>query len=139
MLKKLPLLVFCFIAPLSASEDASEESEKLEVLQSSKQAIYESTLECQTELDTASFQECWLKVSHKGQAVKNTEIFIDGGMAGHNHGLPTSPKLVWSDDKNAYSIQGLRFSMSGNWQLSFKVNADEDAMKDEINMEIEVN
>jgi len=111
---------------------------RVEILQKSQQEIYQSKLECQNSLSTGSFQSCWLKLYRLDKPVKNVVIFINGGMLKHKHGLPTSPKIVWSDDKNAHLIQGLKFSMPGQWSLNFKVNAEDDALKDQIIMLIEV-
>ncbi len=127
------LFLYCFYGSLAASE-----LNKVEILQSSQQAIYKSKLECQRPLSTDSFQNCWLTLSHGGKLIKNAEIFISGGMPEHEHGLPTSPKIVWSEDKSAHLIQGLKFSMPGQWSLNFKVNAKDDALKDQISILIKV-
>ena len=128
------LFSFCFCHSLIASETS-----QVEILQKSQQSIYQSKLECQNSLSTDSFQNCWLKIFHADKPVKNADIFINGGMPEHEHGLPTSPKIVWSDDKNAYLIKGLKFSMPGQWSLNFKVNAEDDTLKDQIIMAIQVN
>lgn len=117
----------------------ASETSQVEILQKSQQDIYQSKLTCENPLGTGSFQNCWLALSHAGKPVKKAEIFIDGGMREHGHGLPTAPKIVWSDDKNIHLIQGLKFSMSGQWSLNFKVNAKDDALKDQITMLIQVN
>lgn len=112
---------------------------RVEILQKSQQGIYQSKLQCQSSLSTGLFQNCWLKLFREDTPVKNTEVFINGGMPAHEHGLPTSPKIIWSDEKDSYLIQGLKFSMPGKWSLNFKVNAKDNALKDEIIMLIEVN
>ncbi len=134
MCKRLFILFsFCFCCSLIAKEN-----NKVEVSQESQQAIYQSKLECQKSLTTGSFQNCWLTLLNANKPVINAVIFINGGMPEHSHGLPTSPKIVWSEDKSVYLIQGLKFSMPGQWSLNFKVNANDDALKDEIIMLIEV-
>jgi len=125
---------YCVCHSLIASE-----INQVGIVQKSKQAIYESKLKCQNSLSTGSFQDCWLELSYAGKPVKNAEIFINGNMPEHEHGLPTSPKIVWSDDKNAHLIQGLKFSMPGQWSLNFKVNTEDNALKDQIIMLIQVN
>ncbi len=124
----------CFCYSLTASE-----INRVEILQKSQQDIYQSKLECQDSLSTDSFQNCGLRLFHANKPVKKAVIFISGGMPEHEHGLPTSPKVIWSDDKDLYLIKGLKFSMPGKWSLSFKVNAKDNALKDEIIMLIEVN
>lgn len=123
---------------LSFSLTAKELS-NLVIKEKSQQGIYQTKLECDSSFTTGYFQKCWLTLVHADQSVEDVEIFIDGGMPAHSHGLPTSPKVVWSGDRKAYLIQGLKFSMPGQWVLNFKVNAKETSLKDQITMLFEVN
>ena len=136
MYKRLFILAsLCLSSSLIAGQIKTN---TVEIKKISQQAIYESKLECQNTLSTGSFQNCWLTLFHADKPVKNTEIFINGGMPSHKHGLPTSPRIVWSEDKNVYLIEGLKFSMPGEWSLNFKVNAEDESLKDEITMLITV-
>lgn len=45
------------------------------------------------------------------------ELGLDGGMPGHNHGLPTTPEILPGDRPGQFQIAGLRFHMSGAWEL----------------------
>ena len=110
----------------------------IEIKQTSEQAVYESELECRSKFRTGLFQHCWLSLFYDDKLVKDAKIFIGGGMPIHQHGLPTSPKITWSDEKNAYLIHGLKFSMPGEWELNFRVNAEDKALKDEITIQIKV-
>lgn len=105
--------------------------------QQSKNSIYQSSLECNKKLTTGSFQSCSLKILNKGKIVKKAKIHLSGGMPAHQHGLPTTPKLVWSEEKQIYLIKGLKFSMPGEWVLNFKVSTDNH--KDIVSMAINVN
>lgn len=127
------LLTICICTSLIASEKNS-----LEIIQNSELSIYQAKLECQNELSTGTFQDCWLNLTHAGEAVEKVDIFINGGMPEHEHGLPTSPKITWSDEKDAYLIHGLKFSMPGNWVLKFKINHSDDKLKDQITMPVQV-
>lgn len=53
------------------------------------------------------------------------QIRISGGMPAHGHGLPTSPKAVnlehIAKDKVAFTIQGLKFQMWGDWVVGIKL------------------
>jgi len=110
-----------------------------EILQESEKSIYQASLNCQNKLITGAFQKCSLSVFMENQPVKNTQIFMSGGMPGHHHGLPTSPKVNWSEEDRTYLIKGLKFSMRGKWILNFKINATEVTDKDIISMEVTVN
>ena len=55
--------------------------------------------------------------------VENAKIRVDGGMPAHNHGLPTQP-VVSEIGNGDYLVQGLKFSMTGHWEMWFEIQAD---------------
>lgn len=58
-----------------------------------------------------------------GKPVTGAEINVDGGMPAHGHGLPTQP-VVREIGNGNYLVEGLKFSMTGYWEMWFEVNAD---------------
>lgn len=58
-----------------------------------------------------------------GQPVDDARVAIDGGMPEHNHGLPTSPRMTEYLGNGRYRIEGVKFSMSGRWELRFDISA----------------
>lgn len=58
-----------------------------------------------------------------GAAVQGAAINISGGMPQHNHGLPTSPQATDYLGDGRYRIGGVKFTMSGLWQLKFTISA----------------
>lgn len=58
-----------------------------------------------------------------GQPAENATILVDGGMPQHGHGLPTSPKVTEYLGNGDYRVEGLRFQMTGFWQVKFNINA----------------
>ena len=58
-----------------------------------------------------------------GRPVDDAKIAIDGGMPDHNHGLPTSPQVTEQLGNGRYRIEGMKFSMSGWWELRFDISA----------------
>jgi hypothetical protein len=58
-----------------------------------------------------------------GAPVEDAEIAVDGGMPQHGHGLPTAPAMTQRLGEGRYRIEGVRFNMSGWWELSFTVTA----------------
>lgn len=58
-----------------------------------------------------------------GAAVEGAAIAIDGGMPAHGHGLPTAPQVTDDLGGGRYLIEGLRFSMTGDWALGFDISA----------------
>ncbi len=57
-----------------------------------------------------------------GAVIDNAEISLLGGMPEHNHGLPTIPRMTESLGNGDYSVEGMRFHMSGYWELTVTVN-----------------
>jgi hypothetical protein len=59
-----------------------------------------------------------------GQPVENASILVDGGMPQHGHGLPTSPKVTEYLGDGDYRVEGLRFQMTGFWEVKFTIHAE---------------
>jgi hypothetical protein len=58
-----------------------------------------------------------------GLCVKGAEITVVGGMPEHNHGLPTAPLVRPGANDCEYLVEGLRFHMSGRWEMNFTIKA----------------
>jgi hypothetical protein len=58
-----------------------------------------------------------------GKAVADARIQIGGGMPDHNHGLPTSPQVTDYLGGGRYRVEGVKFTMSGWWELRFAIAA----------------
>lgn len=59
-----------------------------------------------------------------GNIVANAALSLVGGMPEHNHGLPTKPRMTKSLGNGDYVVEGMRFHMSGYWELTLTVDAD---------------
>ena len=59
-----------------------------------------------------------------GAPVEDATIAVDGGMPQHGHGLPTAPAMTGALGKGRYRIEGVRFNMSGWWELKLAIAAD---------------
>ena len=55
--------------------------------------------------------------------VDDAQVEIGGGMPDHNHGLPTRPKVTALLGGGRYRVDGVKFSMSGWWELRFAISA----------------
>ncbi|NVK06020.1 MAG: FixH family protein [Marivivens sp.] len=74
------------------------------------------------DLETREFLELPFTLqSVEGDAIDGAGIVIGGGMRAHGHGLPTAPQAEETSG-GEYVIKGLKFSMAGNWELSFSVS-----------------
>jgi hypothetical protein len=65
-----------------------------------------------------------------GQPVEGAQIGVDGGMPEHNHGFPTTPEITEELGGGDYLLDGVKFSMSGWWEL--KLNIDDGDQSDQI-------
>lgn len=135
MFRNIFILLSVFLCSLLIASETNKE----EIVLAAENSIYQGKIECQDEFSVGIFQECWFTLLSNSQLVKNADIHINGGMPDHNHGLPTSPKMEWSLDKQAYLIEGLKFSMPGKWLLNFIISTNDDNLKDEITIAVEVN
>jgi len=59
----------------------------------------------------------------EGKPVSGAVIEIQGGMPRHDHGLPTRPQVTAGPGDGNYRIEGLRFHMQGEWQLSLSITS----------------
>ena len=56
-----------------------------------------------------------------GTPVSGARIHIDGGMPAHGHGLPTVPKANVLPGEGDYIVEGMKFTMGGEWQLRLAI------------------
>ena len=59
-----------------------------------------------------------------GQPVENAEIALDGSMPQHDHGFPTSPQVTQELGDGEYLVEGVKFNMTGWWEMRLDVTAD---------------
>ena len=50
-------------------------------------------------------------------------IEVDGGMPQHGHGLPTRPQVTRELPGGGYLIEGMKFSMTGWWDMRLAIRA----------------
>lgn len=67
-----------------------------------------------------------IKVSSPdGAPVRNARIAVDGGMPRHGHGLPTRPRVTREVAEGTYLMEGMKFSMTGWWEIKLAIQAAE--------------
>ncbi len=62
--------------------------------------------------------------SESGELVTGAKIEVTGGMPAHNHGLPTRPRVIEELEDGNYRLDGMRFHMTGDWELTISIVAD---------------
>jgi hypothetical protein len=60
--------------------------------------------------------------SPSGAPVANARIKVDGGMPQHGHGLPTRPQVTRELPDGGYLIEGMKFSMTGWWEIKLAID-----------------
>jgi hypothetical protein len=61
--------------------------------------------------------------SPNGAPVRNARIEVDGGMPQHGHGLPTRPQVTREVAAGTYLMEGMKFSMTGWWEIKLAIQA----------------
>ena len=67
--------------------------------------------------------------SPAGVPVPNARIKVDGGMPQHGHGLPTRPQVTRELPDGGYLIEGMKFSMTGWWEIKLAIQSTEGSDK----------
>lgn len=63
-----------------------------------------------------------LVTSPAGVPVAHARIQVDGGMPQHGHGLPTRPQVTRELPDGGYLIEGMKFSMTGWWEIKLAID-----------------
>jgi hypothetical protein len=69
-----------------------------------------------------------------GTPVRHARIAVDGGMPQHGHGLPTRPQVTREVADGTYLMEGMKFSMTGWWEVKLAVQAEQGADTAVFNM-----
>lgn len=65
--------------------------------------------------------------SAAGVPIAHARITVDGGMPQHGHGLPTRPQVTQERADGSYVIEGMKFSMTGWWEIKLAIDSHEGA------------
>ena len=57
-----------------------------------------------------------------GLPVEDAKVSISGGMPMHKHGLPTAPRVTKNLGEAKYLLEGVKFNMTGWWELIIEVD-----------------
>lgn len=61
--------------------------------------------------------------SPTGTPIAHARIRVDGGMPQHGHGLPTRPQATQELVDGTYLLEGLKFSMTGWWEIKLTIQS----------------
>jgi hypothetical protein len=57
--------------------------------------------------------------------VSQARIAFEGGMPQHGHGFPTRPRITRELQPGVYALEGMKFSMTGWWDMRLAIQAGE--------------
>jgi hypothetical protein len=57
----------------------------------------------------------------QGTPVHGATFVVDGGMPQHGHGLPTQPRVTREVEDGTYALDGMKFSMTGWWEVKLTI------------------
>ncbi|WP_455374904.1 FixH family protein [Kaarinaea lacus] len=72
----------------------------------------------------------------KGEPVDNAKILVYGGMPAHKHGFPTNPRVTENLGGGNYLLDGVKFSMHGQWEIWLNITVDK--IRDKAVFEVNV-
>ena len=65
----------------------------------------------------------------EGVPVHGASFRVDGGMPQHGHGLPTQPRITREIEDGTYVLDGMKFSMTGWWEVKLAIDGPRGADK----------
>ncbi len=104
---------------------SKDTSDHWTVSQLTEKQIFTVIFSCLKKPYVGDFQSCQLQIKQGDKEISDAKVSIEGGMKMHGHGLPTSPKISSIDASGRYEIEGLEFSMPGDWVIGFRISANQ--------------
>jgi hypothetical protein len=116
MTRRLALLLL--LLPVAAAAEPLEAD--------SAAGLYHAVLEPAAEPVPVNALHAWTVTltDAAGAPVDGAEIAVGGGMPAHGHGLPTAPAVTEEMGEGRYLIEGVRFNMTGEWEVTLSVTTD---------------
>lgn len=62
-----------------------------------------------------------------GDPVVGATIEVNGGMPAHDHGLPTRPRVTQELGGGKYRLDGMRFHMTGQWEITLQISTGDES------------
>ncbi|MDH5546981.1 MAG: FixH family protein [Gammaproteobacteria bacterium] len=73
-----------------------------------------------------------------GKPVEDAMIRIHGGMPQHKHGFPTTARVEKYLGEGRYTIDGVKFSMPGSWQMRINIKEEQKLRRDRVVFKIDL-
>lgn len=87
--------------------------------------VYRATLQPPASAPAINQMHAWTVrlATPDGAVVRNATFKVDGGMPQHGHGLPTQPRVTRELEPGTYLLEGMKFSMTGWWEVKLAIDA----------------
>jgi len=116
--KTLSTIALCLLLGSTQADDASWTSQR---------GLF--VVSYQSELEPLQINRLHAWVLHienaAGEAVVGAQVEASGGMPVHNHGLPTRPRVTAEIGDGDYRLDGIRFHMAGEWEITISISGDD--------------
>jgi hypothetical protein len=118
---KLTLFAALLLMLQASTADAGDEQEW-----ASKRGTFKISFEAELDPIPINKIHSWVLTVRtvSGDPVTTAEISVLGGMPLHDHGMPTRPRVTENLGEGRYRLEGMRFHMNGQWEVSVTVKAD---------------
>ena len=123
----------CATAPESTNKPIADsnaaqisDNNEYQFTESSKQNTYRVSLKSNVNplpLDTIHSWTLLLQNSD-GKTIDDAKIMVYGGMPAHKHGFPTNPQVTEKLGSGRYLVDGIKFSMPGQWEIWLDIVAN---------------
>jgi hypothetical protein len=91
----------------------------------SSRGVYAVSFESSLEPIKINQIHSWtLYITSGGDPVSGASLTVSGGMPAHDHGMPTRPRVTAELGNGEYRLEGMRFHMGGDWEVSIEIKAN---------------
>ncbi|MGI9305131.1 MAG: FixH family protein [Gammaproteobacteria bacterium] len=124
---------------LAAAQVQAEKSEQAPgVAKSTGAGLFQVSFD--SKLDPIAINQIHSWVVHvrtdEGLPVDDAKISVVGGMPQHHHGMPTVPTATQYLGNGDYLVEGMKFHMNGQWQVT--VTVDKLGRNDSVTFDLEL-
>ena len=129
MFRKLTATGVLTLGVLVAAGCSTPANLDLSLDKSSAAGVYRVALVPPTQAPAINQMHSWkVKLATAdGVPVHGAKFLVGGGMPQHGHGLPTQPRVTREMGDGTYSLDGMKFSMTGWWEVKLTIDGPQGA------------
>jgi len=131
MLRKISASASLAVAALAAGCGTPPTNLDLSLEKNSAAGVYRVALVPPAQAPAINQMHSWkVKLATPdGAPVHGATFAVDGGMPQHGHGLPTQPRVTRELEDGTYMLDGMKFSMTGWWEVKLGIQGPQGADK----------